>query len=87
MFVIPITVELKQIRYMWWRLDKVLKKCMYGLYKGKCKTEKKSYFKYLNYWYIFNNLLIPIYFIDLYRFYISQKLIDASSVRELKLKQ
>ena len=87
MFVIPITVELKQIRYMWWRLDKVLKKCMCGLYKGKYKTEKKSYFKYLYYWYIFNNLLIPIYFIDLYRFYILQRLIDESSVRELKLKQ
>ena len=46
MFLISITVELKQIRYMW-RPDKVLKKCMYDLYKGKCKTEKKSYVKYL----------------------------------------
>ena len=83
MFLIPIAVELKQIRYMR-RLDKVLKKCMYDLYKGKCKTKKKSYVKYLYYWYIFNNLLISIYFIDLYQFYISQKLKDARSVRELK---
>ena len=60
---------------------------MYDLYKDKCKTEKKYHVKYLYYWYIFNNLLISIYFIDLHWFYISLKLIDTSSVRELTLKK
>ena len=52
--------------------------------KANAKQKRNLRLNICTYWYVFNNLLISIYFIDLYRFYISQKLIDASSVTELK---